>query len=111
MSEIWKTIPNFSKYEVSTLGNIRNKKTLKELSKNALRCGYIRLNIINNDGITKMKTLHRLVALTFIPNSENKYTVNHINHDKLDNRVVNLEYLQQLNKIDINEKCPERSNV
>tara|TARA_Y100000768_G_C23960047_1_gene674852 strand:+ start:670 stop:1731 length:1062 start_codon:yes stop_codon:yes gene_type:complete len=92
MSELWKIIPNFSDYEVSTLGNIRNKKTLKELSKKSLSDGYIRLSIKHNDGMRKTITLHRLIALTFIPNPENKYTVNHINHNKLDNRVENLEW-------------------
>lgn len=92
MSELWKTIPNFSNYEVSTLGNIRNKITLNELSKNSLRGGYIRLNIKNDNGNPRTMTIHRLVALTFIPNPENKYTVNHINHNKLDNRVENLEW-------------------
>lgn len=92
MSELWKIIPNFSNYEVSTLGNIRNKKTLKELSKKSLIGGYIRLAFNDDNGMRKSNTLHRLVALTFIPNPENKYTVNHINHNKLDNRVENLEW-------------------
>lgn len=90
--EIWKTIPSFSKYEVSTFGIIRNKKTLKVLSKNALRGGYIQNNLRNDDGINVKTSLHRNVALTFIPNPDNKDTVNHINHNKLDNRVENLEW-------------------
>ena len=92
MTEIWKTIPNFSNYEVSSLGNIRNKKTLKELAKNSLRGGYIRVGITNDDNERKQVTIHRVVAITFIPNPENKYTVNHIDHDKLNNSVKNLEW-------------------
>lgn len=90
--EVWKTIPSFSKYEVSTHGNIRNKKTLYELSKKSLRGGYVRFKLINDNDKNITMTLHRFIALTFIPNPEKKNTVNHINHNKLDNRVENLEW-------------------
>ena len=92
MCEVWKTVPSFSKYEVSTHGNIRNNETLKELSKKSLRGGYVRFKLVDDNGKQRSMTLHRFVALTFIPNPENKYTVNHINHNKLDNRVKNLEW-------------------
>ena len=91
-NEIWKTVPSFPKYEVSNLGNIRNKVTLKNLSKKNLRSGYIRSGLYNSNGKQKTFDLHRVVAETFIPNLEKKKTVNHKNHDKLDNRVDNLEW-------------------
>ena len=90
--EIWKQIPDFSNYEISSYGNVRNKSSRKHFSKRSLRGGYIRINLKNDDKKPKSLTIHRIVAITFIPNVENKYTVNHINHNKLDNRVENLEW-------------------
>lgn len=90
----WKnvTIPNYEElYMVSTDGevySVRNEKTLKpKLSK----AGYLRVGLANH-GKIKMVGVHRLVALAFIENQENKPTVNHINEIKTDNRVENLEW-------------------
>jgi hypothetical protein len=53
--------------------------------------GYICVNIYHAEG-SKPLLVHRLVAEEFIPNPHNKPTVNHINGDKTDNRVENLEW-------------------
>jgi hypothetical protein len=90
--EIWKKINfenlNFSNdYEISSLGNIRNFKTKRILKINNKKDGYS--NICLNG---KTFVVHRLVAIAFIPNNDKKRTVNHINGNKHDNYVGNLEW-------------------
>lgn len=89
--EIWKVIDNFSNYEVSTFGNIRNKTT-KRILRPSDKGGYLVLSIKNNSGNYKSMKVHRIVALNFISNPTNKYTVNHIDHNKLNNNLINLEW-------------------
>ena len=77
-NEIWITIEEFPNYEVSNLGNVRNKKTKRVLKPGKNTGGYSFVNIKNKDGIYKKPKIHRLVAKAFIPNPENKPTVDHI---------------------------------
>lgn len=90
--ETWKKIPGFSLYSVSTLGRIRNDNTGKLLSQKIHISGYIRVSLLDDDKIKKNYTFHQLVALTFIPNPENKETIDHKNRIRHDNRVSNLEW-------------------
>jgi hypothetical protein len=54
--------------------------------------GYVKKNLKTDNNIRKHFCGHRIVATTFIPNPDNKPTVNHINMNRSDNRVVNLEW-------------------
>lgn len=54
--------------------------------------GYLRFHIKLNKNKKKMVFVHRLIAEAFIPNTENKPFINHINGIKNDNRVENLEW-------------------
>jgi hypothetical protein len=93
-NEIWKVIDGFKKYEASSFGNIRNIKSQKIL-KPGNSGGYLNLSLSsdNDNGNKKPISVHRIVALTFIPNPENKLTVNHIDHDPFNNNVENLEWM------------------
>jgi hypothetical protein len=88
-TEVWKDISNYDKYEVSSFGNVRNKNTGRIL-KSANNGGYLCVGLSNK--ITKTFPVHRLVALAFIENLENKLHVNHKDKNSLNNKLSNLEW-------------------
>ena len=67
------------------------KNHTKEMKPHKTKKGYMRIPLRKN-GKAKNFLLHRLVALQFIPNPENKLTVDHINRIRDDNRVINLRW-------------------
>ena len=96
MNEIWKTIEEAPNYEVSNLGRVRNKKTQWILNPGAYGAtGYKQVNIaIPSEGNKQRKRyVHRLVAMAFVNNPEGKREVDHINGDKLDDRIENLQVI------------------
>ena len=95
MEEQWKSIINYPNYEISNMGNCRTVLTNINL-KPTMRGDYkiYRLYSCDENGVKTRKTLliHRLIAIHFIPNPENKPEVDHINNDKLDNSITNLRW-------------------
>lgn len=80
----------FEGYKVSNLGNVYSIKTKKVLKKYTDKYGYLYVPL-RISGTTKFKKVHRLVAKAFLSNYSEDLQVNHINEDKSDNRVENLE--------------------
>lgn len=81
-----------TKYMISDAGNILNLNTNKYLSMRLGNTGYYQVKLSHN-GKAKHYNVHRLVAMHFIFNPENKPIVNHINGDKTNNDVCNLEWV------------------
>ena len=90
--EQWKVVKGFENYLVSSLGNVKtiNGKLKKVVYDSKNDYGYVEL-WKNNKG--KKFRIHRLVAETFIPNTLGKEQVNHIDGDKKNNCVSNLEWV------------------
>jgi hypothetical protein len=110
--EIWKDIKGYEGYyQVSNLGNVKslsrnkiNNGTLfitKEriLKPGVNKCGYLQV-VLQKDDIRKSVRVHRLVANAFLDNPLNYPQVNHINFNKKDNNVLNLEWCNNQQNIE-----------
>lgn len=81
-------------YDINELGEIYSHKTHKILSGTVYNTGYKMVRLTTEDG-KKGYAIHRLVAENFIPNPDNLPIVNHIDGNKLNNSVENLEWVSQ----------------
>lgn len=86
-----KDLIEYPGYSISSEGSIYKKGVIVSLHHNGR--GYLKAFLINSIGQRKSRPIHRLVAETFIDNPKNLPVVNHINGNKLDNRVDNLEWV------------------
>ena len=87
-----KQLKNYPNHFISDTGRIYSQaggKNLRQLKPFMDAGGYMRINLERR----KTFSLHRLIAIHFIPNPENKPQVNHINGDKTDNDIRNLEWM------------------
>ncbi len=96
--EKWKNIKGYEGlYQVSNLGNVRSlnyrkQGFVKNLYLKHHPDGYRQVELFKN-GTKRMITVHRLVAEAFVPNRNGYDVVNHLNENKADNRVENLEWI------------------
>ena len=107
MLEEWKEMPRLKQltdeqnaawkanYMVSNFGNVWSNKTKKVLKQSRHSQGYCLLatKLGGRNGVNICVRIHRMVAIQFIPNPENKPAVNHIDGDKTNNCVSNLEWV------------------
>ena len=110
-NEVWKDIPNYEGlYQASNLGRIKSLEKKRYTGKDG-KCirvypekilkpttssnrGYMMVTLMNF-GNPRYYTLHKLIALTFLENIENKPYVNHIDNNKYNNYVSNLEWVSE----------------
>lgn len=123
MNEVWKSLiyqgicyPNF---EVSNNGNLRNANTQKVYKQHVNKCGYCQVCVsLGSKNKKKVFKMHKAVAETFIPNTENKPQVNHIDGNKINNNIDNLEWVTNSenirhaynNGLNIPYKCEDKWN-
>ena len=89
MSE-WRDIEGFDMYEVNTQGQVRRKAQI--LKPGSIPTGHLTVSLCRGKGKPKSMYVHRLVALAFLKNLDNKPLVNHKNGNPKDNRLDNLEW-------------------
>lgn len=104
--EIWKELPadmHLSRYEVSNLGRVRNSGGYV-LNSRPTPNGYIYSSVTRDDGEVVILSGHKMVAAAFLPFEEGKTQIDHLNHDRADNRLSNLRRVtpseNNLNKVD-----------
>lgn len=110
MTETWRDVRGYEGvYQVSNLGNVRSlDRTVtyrdgriahfKGIQRRPVRKqdGYLHVMFSNGTGTEKSITIHRLVALAFVPNPDGLPEVNHKDEDKENNRADNLEWCDRL---------------
>ena len=89
--ERWSPIPNMH-YSISSEGRVRNDETNKMKSMDATSDGYHKVDLYSNGKRTSVR-VHRLVAEAFIPNPNKLPQINHIDGNKENNNVKNLEWV------------------
>ena len=90
-NEIYKEKNNFSNYEISNYGNIKNKINQKILK-----------------SCIKSVKIHHLVALHFLQNPLKKETLNHKDHNRLNNKIDNLEWTTITEQNNHKRKCKKK---
>lgn len=107
-AEVWKDIPGWEGlYQASNLGRIRSldrRRTVKGtrackgrvLSPNDLGNGYFGVHLYRYGSPRRVTTVHRLVAEAFLPTDPERGEVNHIDGDKSNNRLSNLEWVTRV---------------
>jgi hypothetical protein len=94
--EIWKTINGYDLYEVSSMGRVRRKAGYQSKNERYLKPlnnghGYMSVTLSLNS-VVKRLYIHRLVAIAFLDNPEQKEEVNHIDGKRDNNFLENLEW-------------------
>ena len=103
---MWKNIPNWEWYLINEQGEVLNTRTNKPIKGDVNNIGYHRITLYDN-GQKKRFCIHRLLATLFLPNPDNLPEVNHIDGNKDNNGVNNLEWCTRT----YNEHAARRTGI
>lgn len=98
--EMFKVIKEYPLYSVSIEGRVIKNSNRKVMKPSKKPNGYMHINLFTCDGRRKKEYVHRLVALTFIPNPQHFPEVNHIDGVRDHNVVGNLEWVTHKENMD-----------
>jgi hypothetical protein len=93
--EIWKKIDFCQNYEISNLGRVKNSKTNRILKLCLNNGQYLVCNLVVKKGISRTFYVHRIVATHFLKKVGENLNVNHLDGNRENNKVENLEWLTQ----------------
>lgn len=117
-NEVWCDILGFEGYQISNLGRVKGLTRFRKSKPGVIarvpekilhikvdKYGYATVGLCK-DGKVYWKTVHRLVATAFIPNPYNLKTVNHLDYNKLNNQVSNLEWCSVKDNVKYSRDIP-----
>jgi hypothetical protein len=107
----WTTgkLNGFSRYTICRHGKVVNDETKTVLKGSIAQYGYRQYNLRTDEGEKRRMTGHRLVALAFLPNPEQKQQVDHLDRNKLNNHILNLRWATP-SENNINKSLRTRKN-
>ena len=107
-------IIDYPNYLIYRDGKVFSKYTNKFMKEQTHKDGYKQIKLCK-DGKSKLFLIHRLIGIHYLPNAENKETIDHINRNRSDNRVQNLQWAtrkeQQENTGIRKEYCINKNNT
>lgn len=94
LSSFARDIPGFPNYLITRCGNVVNKRTKRILKNSINKDGYAKIRLSDSQK-KKSYSVHRLVGMAFIKNPNNLPQINHLDGNKKNNKVTNLEWCDQ----------------
>lgn len=87
-----REIPSMDGYKVSIEGIVYSKRLNRPMKTSVIRSGVVAIELVDNTGVSKIRAVHRLVAITFLPNPQELPQVDHIDGNKQNNHATNLRW-------------------
>jgi len=112
IDEIWKPVAGFEgRYDVSNTGEVFSRLTNKILKHNITPSGYHSVELFRETGKSSRMLIHRIVATAFLPNPFGYPQINHIDENKANNNVANLEWCSAKYNMNYGEMAKKRHSL